>query len=269
MLVETECIPGFCAPAVCIASLSYTALMLLSAGCMLTLKCLLWFPNLDLSPEYMSGGSKSLCTPCLVAEDAIADIQLKCVLPAGNQLTDGVNMAAFPAKQHSATNTELASPAPSAPVYPALLPRQKLVAMIADKLLQTVDTEQEWWTSREVTMQFILTLDAQEQQWLLSLQSYRLVRAVVKWYDQAVLKAIATSWKSQPKRRLTLALSTLNTVNVDQTLPEGCRPASSSLASIISMCPDLAVQRSAISLDLRWTRVSGYAALLGMCTINN
>ena len=112
MLMETECIPGFCAPAVCIASQSNTVLTLLSARCMLTLKCLLWYPNLDLSPEYMSGGSKALYTPCLVAQDATAEIQLKCVLPAGNQSTDGVNMAAFPAKQHSATNTVLASPPP-------------------------------------------------------------------------------------------------------------------------------------------------------------
>jgi len=158
-------------------------------------------------------------------------------------------MAAFPAKQHSAANTLMPSPATSAAVYamPALLPSQKLVAMIADKLLQTLDTEQEWWSSREVTMHFILELKSHERQWLLSLQSYRLLRAAVKWYEQAVLKAVATSWKSQPKRRLTLALSTLNTVTVDQTLPEGCRPSSSSLASTINSCPDPAVQQSAIS----------------------
>ena len=85
--------------------------------------------------------------------------------------------------------------------------------MIADKLLK-IDIEQDWWTSREVTMHSILTLDSQEHQWLLSLQSYRLLRPEVKGYEQAVLKAIATSWKSQPKRLLTLALTTLNTDNV-------------------------------------------------------
>ena len=55
-------------------------------------------------------------------------------------------MTAFLAKQHIATDTKLASPSTSAAVYamPALLPHQKLVAMIADKLLQTLDTEQEW-----------------------------------------------------------------------------------------------------------------------------
>jgi len=242
----------------------------MSAGCMLTLKCLLWNPNLDLSPEYTSGGSKSLCTPCLVAQDATPNVQLRCVLPAGNQLTGSVNMTAFLAKQHIATDTKLASPSTSAAVYamPALLPHQKLVAMIADKLLQTLDTEQEWWSSREVTMHFILELKSHERQWLLSLQNYRLLHAVVKWYEQAVLKAVATSWKSQPKRRLTLALSTLNSVTVDQTLPEGCRPSSSSLASTINSCPDPAVQQSAISLDLRWRPVPRYAALLGTCTIN-
>ncbi len=117
-------------------------------------------------------------------------------------------------------------------------------------------------------MHFILELKSQEHQCLLSLQSYRLLHAVVKWYEQAVLKAISTSWKSQPKRRLALALSTLNTVTMDQTVPKGCRPASSSLAKIISTCPDHAVQQSAISLDLRWSQVPRYAALLDMCTIN-
>jgi len=126
-------------------------------------------------------------------------------------------MAAFPAKQHSAVNTMLTSPASSAAVYamPALLPQEKLVAMIADKLLQTLDTEQEWWSSREMTMQFILELNSQEHRWLLSWQSYKLWQAIVRWYDQALLTAILTSRKSQPKRRLALAVSTVNTVNVD------------------------------------------------------